>query len=122
MILVDTSVWVDHFRRADEDVRRLIATAHIALHPYVLGELALGGVSERDRGTFADLAELDEPPVGSAAELLAFIAWGRLARCGIGFVDAHLLLSARMVAGARVFTRDRRLLAQAERLQVAYRP
>ena len=122
MILIDTSVWVDHFRRVDDQVRQVMATAHIALHPYVLAELALGGLPDRSRPAFTDLTELDEPPVGSAKELLAFIAWARLANAGIGFVDAHLLLSARMVAGARVFTRDKRLMAQAERLEIAYQP
>lgn len=121
MILADTSIWVDHFRQADAQLRQLISNADILLHPYVLGELTLGGLPDRNSSVFGDLTALEEPPVASTKELLAFIAWARLANTGIGFVDAHLLVSARLLAGARVLTRDKRLATQAARLGLGYR-
>jgi len=120
MILVDTSVWVDHFRRRDSSLQHLIANGAVALHPFVLGELALGGVPQRSAMALDQLSLLPSPPVASTPEAMAFIAWAKLANTGIGYVDAHLLLSARMTSQGTLFTRDQRLHTQAERLQIAY--
>jgi predicted nucleic acid-binding protein len=118
MIIVDTSIWVDHFRRRQSSLASLIAEGNLALHPYVLGELALGGLPPN--GPMIDeLMELARPPVASAVETQAFIAWAELAGTGIGYVDTHLLLSARLTVNGRVLTRDKRLHAQAERLGIA---
>jgi predicted nucleic acid-binding protein len=121
MIIVDTSIWVDHFRRRQSSLASLIAEGNLALHPYVLGELALGGLPPN--GPMIDeLMELARPPVASAVETQAFIAWAELAGTGIGYVDTHLLLSARLTVNGRVLTRDKRLHAQAERLGIALQP
>lgn len=117
MILVDASIWIDHFRTADPRVLMLAATGELGLHPYTLGELMLGGLPAQG-GVLDDFLQLAKPPIASPAEMQAFITWAGLANTGVGYVDAHLLLSARM-GGAGLLTRDKRLHAQAERLGVA---
>lgn len=120
MIIIDTSAWIDHFRRRDASLSETIVDEDIVLHPYVWGELLLGGVPAT--GEVAEqLENLPRPPVASASEAAAFISRASLAGTGIGYVDAHLLVSARL-AGGRVLTRDRRLREQAERLGVACVP
>jgi predicted nucleic acid-binding protein len=121
VIIVDTSVWVDHFRRPIKRLAALIADGGIMLHPYVYGELTLGGFPTHGPVT-DEMMELARPPVASAAEALAFIAWAELSGTGIGYVDTHLLISARLLGTARVFTNDKRLNVQAERLNLAYTP
>lgn len=121
MILVDTSIWIKHFRKQQRELAAFIGKGGIALHPYVLGELALGGFPSN--GAAADeLMELARPPVASANEAMAFIAWAELAGTGIGYVDAHLLISARLMGDGKVLTMDRRLHKQAKRLGIAYAP
>lgn len=91
------------------------------LHPYVYGELALGGFPAKGAAA-EEMLELARPPVASAAEALAFIAWAELAGTGIGYIDTHLLISARLLGTGKVLTSDKNLKKQAERLGVAYTP
>lgn len=121
MIVVDTSIWVDHFRRPVKRLAALIADGGIMLHPYVYGELALGGFPTKGPAN-EEMMELARAPVASAAEALAFIAWAELAGRGIGYVDTHLLVSARLLGTGRIFTSDKRLQAEADRLDLAYSP
>jgi predicted nucleic acid-binding protein len=119
VIIVDTSIWVDHFRRPQKELAALIAQGQIALHPYVFGELALGGFPSN--GPVVDeMMELVRAPIASAPETLAFIAWAGLSGTGVGYVDTHLLVSARLLVGGTLLTSDKRLYAQAERLGIAY--
>lgn len=121
MIIVDTSVWIEHLRRRDPVLSDLIAVGNIGLHPYVLGELLLGGLPVNSE--VADLLDvLPRPQVASASETAAFIGWAELAGTGIGYVDTHLLISAKLQAIGQVLTLDKRLHAQAKRLGVAYQP
>ncbi|MEO5973329.1 MAG: PIN domain-containing protein [Sphingomicrobium sp.] len=121
MILIDTSVWVDHFRRPEPTLAALIADGDIALHPFTFGELLLGGLP--GGGEVAKLLlSLSQAPVASAQETAAFIAWAKLSRTGVGYVDTHLLMSARLIPLGRLMTRDKRLHAQAERLGIAFAP
>ena len=121
MIIVDTSIWVDHFRRPQKELAALIAKGEIALHPYVFGELALGGFPSK--GLVVDeMMELARPPVASTTETLAFIAWAELSGTGVGYVDTHLLISARLLANGKILTKDKRLHAQAKRLGVDFAP
>ncbi|MCA1662239.1 MAG: VapC toxin family PIN domain ribonuclease [Novosphingobium sp.] len=99
----------------------MIAKSKVGLHPYVLGELLLGGLPARSEAT-RQLETLRKPPLASAAETAAFISWAELAGTGVGYVDTHLLISAKLVPNGTLLTSDRRLRAQAERLEVAYRP
>lgn len=119
MIIIDTSIWVDHFKQPRPAIVRLIDNGGLALHPYVFGELALGGFPG-DGLAFEAMMDLASAPVASATEMLAFISWAKLRGTGIGYVDTHLLISARLLGDGKVLTSDGRLRAQAERLGVAY--
>lgn len=89
------------------------------LHPFVYGELLLNGLPKR--GSFAErLQGLRPAPVASSADVAAFIVWAKLAGTGIGYVDTHLLVSAKLLSGATIMTRDRDLAEQAERLGLAF--
>ena len=118
MIVADTSVWVDHFRTPDPVLGALASDGEVALHPFVFGELLLGGLPAHGEATDQLLA-LARCPVASAEEASAFIRWADLAGTGVGYVDTHLLMSARLLPEGKVMTRDRRLRAQARRLGVA---
>lgn len=119
MVLVDTSVWVDHLRRGNPDLERLLSDAAVACHPFVVGELACGNLRNR-REILALLLALPGAPEVASGELLRFVAEQRLMGRGIGLVDVHLLASARL-AGIRLWTLDRRLRAAAGDLRVAHR-
>lgn len=120
MTLVDTSVWVDHLRGGDDVLAALLDQARVQCHPFVIGELACGRLRRREmiRGL---LANLPRAPVAEHEEVLAFVERHRLMGSGIGWIDAHLLASAR-IAGVRLWTRDARLRAIARRLGMAAEP
>ncbi len=118
MILVDTSVWADHFRASDSTLANLIARGEVLMHPFVLGELAMGNLLERKR-TVAALSALAEAPLAPASDLLAFVDEQDLGGSGLGFVDAHLLISA-VLCGATIWTRDRRLAERAAGLSLRW--
>jgi predicted nucleic acid-binding protein len=117
VIIVDTSVWVDHLKSGDPSLVKLLDGGQVLGHPFVLGELALGGL----RGRHVVLEAVRGLPQAVAAtddEVLSMIEaralWGR----GIGFVDAHLLAAAAL-SSARLWTRDRGLAAVAAELNLA---
>lgn len=115
MILVDTSVWVDHLRGADLALAALLEARQILTHPYVIGELALGSL--RNRGVvISALTDLPSAIVADNSEVMAFIQRNALFGRGIGYVDVHLLAAARLTAGASLWTNDKRLKAVAETL------
>ena len=117
MILVDTSVWIEHLRRGEARLTSLLQETRVAMHPFVLGELACGNLANR-----AELLSLFEalPRVerASHAEALAFLHDHRLHGTGIGWMDVHLLASARL-SGVRFWTNDRSLAQAATRLGLA---
>ena len=117
VILVDTSVWVDHLNRPDSDLLRLIADERCLLHPYVLAEIALGNLAGWPQVVRKLQAFRTVEPLG-AAELLDLIARFDLQGSGLGFVDAHLLGSTVSLPETRIWSRDRRLAARAEALGV----
>lgn len=119
MWLVDTSVWSDHLRRHDPKLAQLLDAGSVLAHPFVIGEIACGVFPQRTL-TIELLNSLPIAPLLAQAEVLGFIERHSLAGTGVGFVDAHLLASAR-VARATLWTRDRRLAAAAARLGVAAR-
>lgn len=121
MILPDTNIWIDHLRRPDADFTSLLLRKQVRLHPFVLGEMALGLQGPARR--FIELfAEVRQPAVASPAEMFEFIESRELRGTGIGYVDAHLLAATILGAGDQLWTRDKRLRKQAERLGVAYAP
>lgn len=121
MILVDSSVWIDHLHRADAGLVALLDGNEVAVHPMVIGELALGAIVGRD--AFLDLLGALPPAVeASHAEVLRFVADRRLHGRGLSFIDAHLLAAVVLSVGARLWTRDRRLHEAAVELGVDWRP
>lgn len=117
MFLVDTSVWIDHLRSGDDELARLLRTGLVATHPLVVGELAMGNLRARD--TIIELLQaLPHAVVASDDEVLAYVSRHRLFGLGIGYADAHLLASTQLTAGARLWTRDRRLRDAAGRLDI----
>ena len=117
MILVDTSVWVDHLRNGNPRLTALLAENQVLGHPFVLGELALGHLRRR-REVLALLADLPAASVADHEEVLAFVEHHALVGGGIGWIDAHLLTAA-VLGGDSLWTLDRRLAALAEKLGVA---
>jgi len=118
MILVDTSVWVDHLRFGDSKLAALLQAGQVLAHPFVTGEIALGSLKQRQT-VLGALANLPRAPVANDNEVLLFIDRNNLAGTGLGYIDAHLLASARLEAGTTILTRDKRLHATAVRLGLA---
>jgi predicted nucleic acid-binding protein len=118
MILVDTSVWVDHLRAADRELIGLLESGKVFTHPFVIGELALGNPARR-RQVLGALTDLPQAQVATDDEILHFIDQFSLSGLGIGYVDVHLLASTRLTAGSSLLTRDKRLAGVAERLGLA---
>lgn len=117
MILVDTSVWVDHLRRGNERLRRLLLDDGVLTHASVIGELACGQMTHRIR-ILALLHALPRAQMVDDEEALDFIETHRLMGAGIGWVDVHIL-AATVLARARLWTSDRRLQRAAARLGIA---
>jgi len=117
VILVDTSIWVDHLRVADRQLAGMLIDEAVLCHPFVVGELACGALRRR-REILELLGHLPQAPVVEHDEVLAFVEAHALAGSGLGWIDLHLLASATL-AGERVWTRDRRLAHAARRLGVA---
>ncbi|MGH7103651.1 MAG: type II toxin-antitoxin system VapC family toxin [Acetobacteraceae bacterium] len=115
MILVDTSVWVDHLRFHDDTLARLLDAGAVLAHPFVIGELALGHLGERELILTA-LSGLPQANVATDAEVRTFIESQALFSRGIGYVDVHLLAAVRLTADAELWTNDRRLHGVAEAL------
>lgn len=119
MILIDTSVWVDHLRAGDEGVATLLDSGRVLSHPFVIGELALGHL--RQRATIISaLQNLPQASIATDAEVLLFIERHALAGLGIGYIDVHLLAATRLTAGSALWTRDKRLSGVAERLSLGW--
>ncbi len=115
MILVDTSVWIDHLRKSDAALVRLLEDGAVATHPFVVGEIALGSVKRRE-AVLEGLAGLPSVAVATDDETLAFIESASLAGSGVGYLDAHLLAAVRLTPEARLWTRDKGLRSAADAL------
>lgn len=120
-VLVDTSVWVDHFRNNNEALTDLLERDLVMVHPLVLGEIACGTPPNRRR-TLADLSYLGHIQQTTMREAMDFIERERLYGLGCGFVDMLLLASTMMTPGTEIWTMDKRLHALAERFSVAHLP
>ena len=120
MILVDTSVWVDHLRRGDARLADLLKRANVIMHPFVVGEIACGSLHDR-LSILELLQDLPAVAVAEGDEVLGFIDRHRLHGKGVGYVDVHLLASVALTQGAKLWTRDKKLRLVAEMLGCAHR-
>ena len=118
MVLVDTSIWIDHLRQGNHRLEVLLLDAEVICHPYIIGELACRNLKNRDE-ILALLQSLPITPTTASDEFLFFIAQNQLMGQGIGFVDVHLLASA-LLSGVRLWTGDRRLRTAAGKLGIAF--
>ncbi len=118
MILVDTSVWVAHLRFGDERLAALLGGGEVLMHPFVIGELALGNLPMRS-AILADLLDLPGAAVAADEEVRELIDRRKLFGRGIGYVDAHLLAAAQLTPEGKLWTHDRQLQAAAAELGLA---
>jgi len=117
VILVDTSLWVEHLRRGHAELETLLRRGEVACHPFVVGELACGHLGRRTE-ILALLSALPPVAVADHDEVLALTTRARLAGRGLGWIDLHLLASARL-SHAPLWTLDRRLERAAADLGIA---
>jgi predicted nucleic acid-binding protein len=120
VILVDTSIWIDHFRQTDLILEALIDRDDVLTHPFVIGEVAMGRMRQREL-ILADMRGLPHAVSAMDEEVLDFVQDNSLFGLGIGYVDAHLLAATRLTLGTALWTRDKRLDAAAQRLSLAAR-
>ena len=119
-VLVDTSVWIAHFRRANPVLQSLAAMDQVLSHPLVLLELACGTPPAPRERTIGDLKKLRQAVVATTDETLALIEKEQLYDCGCGAIDMALLASALLTPGTLVWTLDKNFGSMASRLGVAF--
>ena len=117
MLLVATSIWVDHFRRRDDRLARLLDDRKISMHPFVAGELAVGNLRNRDE-ILLMLNSLPATAMASHEEALCFISNFSLAGRGLGYIDIHLLAAVSLTPETLLWSKDKRLNAVAESLSI----
>ena len=120
MILVDTSVWIDHLRIGDPQLTALLQEAQVLAHPWVIGELALGRLSARSE-VLGLLSNLPRATIATEAEVMSLVETRHPSGLGIGYVDAHLLAATLLTTDASLWTRDKQLAAAAADLEISYR-
>jgi predicted nucleic acid-binding protein len=118
MILVDTSVWIDHLRKGNARLSSLLSNAAVLIHPFVIGELACGNLHNRNR-ILNLLGDLPASRMADDREVLFFIERNDLMGRGIGYIDAHLLASVSLSGAAGIWTIDRKLNNVASQLGLA---
>jgi predicted nucleic acid-binding protein len=120
MILVDTSVWVDHLHAGDAQLSALLHSSRVLMHRFIVGELACGNLANRVE-VLDLLGHLPAVTTATDEETLYFIERHALMDRGIGYVDAHLLAAVSLDAGTQLWTRDNRLLAVARAMKLSYK-
>ncbi len=118
MVLVDTSVLINHFNRKDIKLSGLLEEGKVVIHSFIIGELSCGKIKNRTE-IFALLQNLPETSILSLDEFLVFIENNKLMGKGIGFVDIHLLGSSKLT-GSKLFTYDKKLIEAANSLRINY--
>jgi predicted nucleic acid-binding protein len=119
LIVVDTSVWIDHLNRAITPLAEALEVENVLVHPFIIGELACGEIRRR-REVLGLLVTLPSSVVATDQEVLHFIENHRLSGKGIGYIDAHLLASVTLTPAATLWTRDKRLAAIAAKLRIGF--
>jgi predicted nucleic acid-binding protein len=121
MVLLDTSIWIDHLRSSNPDVTRLLTRRQILWHPFVLGELAMGNLANR-ASLLHSIQSFSSATIARHHEVMSFVDTHTLYGLGIGYIDAHLLVSSKLTPDTLLWTRDTRLQAAALRFSLAYIP
>lgn len=121
MILVDTSVWIDHLRSGNATLAGELNNSAVLAHPWVIGELALGNLSRREE-ILGLLRGLPHATVAEHDEVLALITREALYGVGVGYADAQLLAASRLTPDTTLWTNDKRLSAVAARLGLGFQP
>jgi predicted nucleic acid-binding protein len=121
-VLVDTSVWVDHFRNRNENLVRLLTLDLALSHPLIVTELACGTPPAPRSRTLTDIATLHQAQQATLDEVRGFIEREKLYGLGCGVVDLTLLASTLLTPGSRLWSLDRRLVELAQRFDVAFQP
>lgn len=119
MVIVDTSIWIDHFRRGRSSLVTLLDDSMAFIHPFVVGELACGNLANR-KEIIGLLRKVPQAPRATDEELLHFIEARDLMGRGVGLVDMHLLASTKLLDDSVLWTRDKRLHDLATELAVAF--
>lgn len=119
MILVDTSVWIDHLRATEPKLAAALEGGRVMTHPFVIGELACGNLKNRSE-VLKLLGDLPAAPTATDSEVLGFIERRALMGRGVGYIDVHLLASAAMAGDARLWTRDKNLGGAAKEIGLAF--
>jgi predicted nucleic acid-binding protein len=117
LILADTSIWIDHLRSGNKEMRKLLIEGQVAIHPAIIAELALGSLQDRTK-TLALLDRLPQVRVAHLSEVRRMVEVRRLYSLGIGLIDAHLIASVFINPSTLLWTRDRRLRKAAEALGI----
>lgn len=118
MVLVDTSIWIDHFNKGNTSLEKLLIDIEVVCHPFIIGELACGNLKNRNE-ILSLLHSLPMAPVLDHDEVLYFIESNKLMGIGIGLIDVHLLASAHL-AHASLWTIDKKLLNASDALGISY--
>ena len=121
MILADTSIWIDHFRLANEALRDQLLRQRIIMHPLVVGELACGSLPQRGK-TLALLDHLPKLRIALTDEVRRMIEVRSLHNCGIGWIDAQLLAAVLINPATQLWTKDKRLRQTAKNLKIHIDP
>lgn len=118
MVLVDTSIWVDHLRHGDPGLVSILENGDAHCHPFIIGEIACGNLASR-KEILHRLSLLPSASLVRHSEVMAFIEAHRFSGLGLGFIDMHLLAAANL-DGFKIWSRDKALRKAAEKLKIAY--
>ncbi|MDE0405770.1 MAG: type II toxin-antitoxin system VapC family toxin [Nitrospira sp.] len=119
MILIDTSVWIEHLRKGNRALAHLLNNNQVLIHPFVIGEIACGTLADRDE-VLARLKDLPALPKADESEALYCIERHQLMGLGLGYIDVHLLTATLLAPPTQLWTQDNRLKAAAKKMNFAY--
>jgi hypothetical protein len=119
MVLVDTSIWISHFRENNSHLKKLLIDESVTCHPFIVGELACGNIKNR-KEIILLLQALPQTLVAEGDEILAFIEHNKIMGIGIGLIDVHLLASA-LLTNLPLWTSDKKLRTTASKFNILYK-
>ena len=119
MVLVDTSVWIDHLRNNNQTLSWLLERNLVVIHPLIIGELACGNLNNRTE-LLRLWQSLESLPTLTDEETLFFIEKNQLMGKGVGYIDIQLLASIKLSKGVKLWTLDKRLTAIAEQRNLGW--